>query len=190
MEAIEHFIGLDSPFITVILFFVACKFVIELIQYFWELGKKHYQEQVNTETEKKSESESIEELKEEVKHIKENRVHDREQSLQIQKQLVDGQNKLNEALTPMLIEHKQVMKTLDCLSDASRETLANKINEKYKEYMDKGYIPADEFDEFVNLHDAYKGLGGNHSGDMKFNRCMKLPTQCDNEYDKKDEEVM
>lgn len=55
---------------------------------------------------------------------------------------------------------------------ASREALAERINSKYKEYFNKGGIPEDEVDEFVNLHTAYKGVGGNHSSDIKFHYCM------------------
>lgn len=59
------------------------------------------------------------------------------------------------------------------IAEASREELADKINLKYKNYFKLGYIPYDEYDEFVNLHRAYKLVGGNHSGDAKFERCCK-----------------
>ena len=64
---------------------------------------------------------------------------------------------------------------LQCLTVAMKETLADRINQKYKYYMSVEGIPEDEFDEFVNLHDAYNGVGGNHSGDKKFSKCMQLP---------------
>lgn len=56
---------------------------------------------------------------------------------------------------------------------ALREDLADKINDRYKRYFSLGYIPTDEFDEFIQIHDAYKGIGGNHSGDAKFEKCIK-----------------
>ena len=62
--------------------------------------------------------------------------------------------------------------TLDKLMIASRESLAYKINEKYRKYLHLGYIPSDELGEFMNLHDAYQGVGGNHSGDAKFDYCV------------------
>lgn len=59
---------------------------------------------------------------------------------------------------------------------AQREILADKINEKYKYYISIMGIPEDEVDEFTNLHKAYKGVGGNHSGDAKYEYCMdRLP---------------
>lgn len=55
---------------------------------------------------------------------------------------------------------------------AQREVLADKINEKYKYYISIKGIPEDEVDEFTNLHTAYKGVGGNHSGDAKYEYCI------------------
>ena len=63
---------------------------------------------------------------------------------------------------------------IDNVTEASREELGDKINTKFKHYFTLGYIPADEYGEFVNLHRAYKSVGGNHSGDAKFKRCEKL----------------
>lgn len=56
---------------------------------------------------------------------------------------------------------------------ALREDLADKINDRYKRYFKLGYIPTDEFDELVQIHDAYKGIGGNHTGDEKFKKCIE-----------------
>ena len=61
---------------------------------------------------------------------------------------------------------------LDNLMAAQREILADKINEKYKFYISIKGIPDDEVDEFTNLHAAYKGVGGNHNGDVKFEYCI------------------
>lgn len=56
---------------------------------------------------------------------------------------------------------------------ASREALADRINQRYKYYLQLNGIPEDEVDEFQQLHSAYKGVGGNHSGDAKYEYCMK-----------------
>lgn len=55
---------------------------------------------------------------------------------------------------------------------ALKEVIADRINQKYKEYLGKNGIPEDEVDEFVSLHSAYKGIGGNHTSDIKFDYCM------------------
>ena len=67
------------------------------------------------------------------------------------------------------------------LMTANKELLADRINQKYKYYISIGGIPEDEYDEFVALHKAYNGLGGNHHGDSKFEYCMNhlkvIPTE-------------
>lgn len=61
---------------------------------------------------------------------------------------------------------------INSLITAQKEILAEKINEKYKYYLSIGGIPEDEYDEFVSLHTAYNGVGGNHHGDAKFEYCI------------------
>ena len=109
---------------------------------------------------------SILETQKQMGQFTDNRVHDREQSIDIQKKLVtsidviskDGQDRDSQ---------------INSLTDALRELLAEKINEKYKYYISINGIPEDEVDEFVNLHKAYNGCGGNHNGDAKYNYVME-----------------
>ena len=98
-------------------------------------------------------------LHEEMKVYSNNRINDRKQSLEIQKELKDS------------IASRDTQ--INALMDANKETLAAKINEKYKYYISIGGIPEDEYDEFVGLHSAYKGVGGNSHGDAKFQYCME-----------------
>lgn len=98
-------------------------------------------------------------LHEEMKVYSDNRINDRKQSLEIQKELKDS------------IASRDTQ--INALMDANKETLASKINEKYKHYISIGGIPEDEYDEFVGLHSAYKGVGGNSHGDAKFEYCME-----------------
>lgn len=97
-------------------------------------------------------------LHDEMKQFTINRVNDRQQSLQIQKELKDS------------ISSRDVR--IEALVTANKELLGEKINEKYKYYISIKGIPEDEYDEFVNLHTAYKGCGGNSSGDAKFEYCI------------------
>lgn len=59
------------------------------------------------------------------------------------------------------------------LCAANRVILSDRINQKYKVYLNKGYIPEDEYEEFVTLHKVYNEIGGNHTGDEKFRKCIK-----------------
>lgn len=87
-----------------------------------------------------------------------NRVCDRQQSLEIQKELKES------------ISARDVQ--IESLIVANKEMLAEEINKKYKHYISIGGIPEDEYDEFVSLHEAYNGVGGNHHGDAKFQYCI------------------
>ena len=97
-------------------------------------------------------------LHEEMTKFSDNRISDRKQSLEVQKELKDS----------ILIRDTQI----DALVTANKEMLAEKINEKYKYYISIKGIPEDEYDEFVSLHGAYNGVGGNHHGDAKFQYCI------------------
>jgi hypothetical protein len=105
----------------------------------------------------------------------ENRIQDREQSFAIQKELTDAQNKLSNKQSELSNLISETIKSgilrdqqIASLMLANRELLAEKINDKYKFYISIKGIPEDEVDEFTNLHTAYKGCGGNHSGDAKY----------------------
>ena len=87
-----------------------------------------------------------------------NRINDRKQSLEIQKELKDS------------IAARDVQ--IESLVAANKEMLAEEINKKYKYYISIKGIPEDEYDEFVSLHKAYNGVGGNHHGDAKFQYCI------------------
>ena len=87
------------------------------------------------------------------------RADDRRQSLEIQKELKDSISCRDAQIESLII--------------AEKELLAEKINEKYKYYISIGGIPSDEYDEFVSMHAAYKGVGGNSHGDAKFEYCME-----------------
>ena len=97
-------------------------------------------------------------LHEEMTRFADNRVSDRSQSLEIQKELKDSISSRDGQINSIVI--------------AQKEMLAEKINEKYKHYISINGIPEDEYDEFVALHNAYKGVGGNHHGDAKYQYCI------------------
>lgn len=98
-------------------------------------------------------------LHDEMTKFADNRVNDRKQSLEIQKELKDSISARDIQINSLVI--------------ANKEMLAEKINEKYKYYISINGIPEDEYDEFVALHEAYNGVGGNHHGDAKFQYCIE-----------------
>ena len=108
---------------------------------------------------------SILETQKDIKLFADNRIHDREQSLKIQKELTDSIKSIVDRNT---IKDEQMRN----LMIAQREVLADKINDKYKYYISIDGIPEDEVDEFTSLHAAYNGVGGNHKGDAKYEYCI------------------
>lgn len=124
--------------------------------------------------------ESLEKTQDAITQFAENRVHDREQSFSIQKELTTSIAKLAESDSSRDEQINNIMW-------AQKESLADKINQKYKHYIAINGIPEDEVDEFVSLHQAYNGVGGNHHGDAKFNYCMKhlpiIPVEVKLKYD-------
>lgn len=97
-------------------------------------------------------------LHDEMTKFTDNRISDRKQSIEIQKELKDSIAARDTQIEALLI--------------ANKEMLAEEINKKYKHYINIKGIPEDEYDEFVSLHKAYNGVGGNHHGDAKFQYCI------------------
>lgn len=83
---------------------------------------------------------------------------------------MDSLNGLQERLADMNEERTRQIQTLII---GTRESLGDRINQKYKYYLSVGGIPEDEIDEFTRLHAAYQSVGGNHSGDAKYHYCME-----------------
>lgn len=124
--------------------------------------------------------ESLEKTQDAITQFAENRIHDREQSFKIQKELTTSITKLAESDSSRDEQINNIMW-------AQKESLADKINQKYKHYISINGIPEDEVDEFVSLHQAYNKIGGNHHGDAKFNYCMEhlpiIPVEVKLKYD-------
>lgn len=89
-----------------------------------------------------------------------------ETSKQIRKELAD-------TIKELVDDNQEKNKHINSLIAANKEMLAEKINEKYKYYISIGGIPEDEYDEFVSMHKAYNGVGGNSHGDAKFKYCKE-----------------
>ena len=107
----------------------------------------------------------MDEMKYKIEQIAYDRINDREKSREIRADLAGSIRIIAE-------DNEKKGAQIDALMLAQREVLADRINRKYKEYISLKGIPEDEYDEFVNMHSAYKGCGGNSSGDAKFEYCI------------------
>lgn len=115
---------------------------------------------------KKSLTSFIEETRNTIKIQDDNNREHWETSKQIRKELADTIKKLAD-------DNQEKGRQIKSLVIANKEMLAERINEKYKYYISIKGIPEDEYDEFVSMHKAYNGVGGNSHGDAKFEYCIE-----------------
>ena len=93
-------------------------------------------------------------LNAQMEQYNENRVHDRAQSFEIQKQLNDRSDNRD--------------KKIEALMLGSMELLGDKIDQRFSRYVALDGIPENEVEEFDGIFAAYKGLGGNHKREEKY----------------------
>ncbi len=173
-ELLKNYLSEVNPaivFIAFVILIFLCWVIIKNRKVISELFNDLYNRKKN----KEELLQTIKNNQSAIKEIMDNRVRDREQSLSIQKELTDAQNRLSDKQTELSKLISETIKSgafrdkqVASLMLANKELLAEKINEKYKFYISIKGIPEDEVDEFTNLHTAYKGCGGNHSGDAKY----------------------
>lgn len=105
---------------------------------------------------------SISDMQNQITLFSENRVHDRQQSFEIQKEL-------NDSIKSIADGSRKRAQQIDAVMIGNRELLGAEIDRRFDKYIELKGIPSDEYDEFVSLHDAYKGCKGNHNRDVKYN---------------------
>ena len=101
------------------------------------------------------------EVRNEIKQFTNNRVHDREQSLEIQKELTNSIKAVAESQT----ERDDKIDALIC---GSKELLGSTIDQLYSRYLALDGVPENEVDELDDIFQAYKRLNGNHRRDLKY----------------------
>ena len=143
--------------------------VLDLMERTKKLEEKEKKDvkKINEQNEiiKASLKENTEEIKQQIQQFMDNRVHDRQQSFQIQKELIDAMAELAKGG----VDRDEQIRSLRL---ANKELLADKINQKYKQYISLDGIPSDEVEEFTNMFVAYKGVGGNHVAEAKYRYVM------------------
>ena len=97
---------------------------------------------------------SIESLTEQMNQYAENRVHDREQSREIQRQLNERSDDRD--------------KKIEALMLGNMELLGDKIDQRFSRYVALDGIPENEVEEFDGIFVAYKALNGNHKREEKY----------------------
>lgn len=100
-------------------------------------------------------------LRQEMRTFTENRIHDREQSLEIQKELSNS----IQAVVDSQEERDQQIQALMC---GSKELLGTTIDSLYGRYIELDGIPENEVDEFDDIFEAYSKLKGNGKRRSKY----------------------
>ena len=103
----------------------------------------------------------MDEVRHDIKEFTDNRIHDREQSREIQKDLSESIKVIAEA-------QKERGKQVEALMCGSKELLGNTIDERYQKYISLKGIPENEVDEFDSIYEAYRNLNGNHGRRTKY----------------------
>lgn len=81
--------------------------------------------------------------------------------------IIDSINQLQDSISGQVAINKTH-------SEALKIMLCNEINKRHLRYNELGYIPKDEYDEYIDMYHVYHdGLHGNHSGEAKFNYDME-----------------
>lgn len=100
-------------------------------------------------------------LHDEMTKFTSNRISDREQSLQIQKELSDS-------IKGLINGQKDRDEQIIALMCGTKELLGSTIDELYEKYINLNGIPQNEVDEFDSIYGAYRGLNGNHGRQTKY----------------------
>lgn len=68
---------------------------------------------------------------------------------------------------------KNIETNVNFIGEGIKTVLADNLNRKCRFYLDNGFIPEDEFDEFIKEHEAYNKLHGNSTIDAKYNKTIE-----------------
>lgn len=106
-----------------------------------------------------------------IKTIMENRIRDREQSLSIQKELTDAQNKLSESISDIAKKIDNMQRNTDERFKESerknnkriRAELKDKISQSYRYYHERGKINDMELEALEDLIEEYEEAEGKNS---------------------------
>ena len=62
---------------------------------------------------------------------------------------------------------------ISAIAEAVQQLLADRLNQRIREYYQLGYIPHDELKNFQHQYTAYKGVGGNGEMELRFHKCLE-----------------
>ncbi len=154
-------------FVAFVILIVGCWIIIKNRKLISELFNDLYNRKKN----KEELLQTIKDNQSDIKAIMENRIHDREQSLAIQKELTEAQNKLSESLSNISKKIDDMKrKTDERFMESERKNnkriraeLKDKISQSYRYYHSLGKINDMELEALEDLIDEYESAEGKNS---------------------------
>ena len=170
MSAVEQLMQLDIIHVLfgIIVIAVACKFIWEIID-FWisKSGLEFKGRRVRKEDQR-----LLYALDERVTSLEKYSKEAVTNANVVDKELQSEFAALKTVINQMASKIDDIYKSGLDNEAAMLELLYDTISQRCHHYLDIGYIPEDEHDQFVSLLDRYKGLGGNHGLEKKVNYCI------------------
>lgn len=154
-------------FISFIIFIFVCLVIIKNRKIISELFNDLYNRKKNNE----QLLQTIKDNQSDIKTIMDNRIHDREQSFAIQKELTDAQNKLSATLSDISRKIDDMQRNTDERFMESerknnkriRAELKDKISQSYRYYHSLGKINDMELEALEDLIEEYESADGKNS---------------------------
>ena len=153
--------------VSIIIIFLVCCIIIKNRKMIFELFDELYNRKKN----KEELLQTIKENQSNIKSIMENRIRDREQSLTIQKELTDAQNKLSESIFDISKKIDDMQRnTNERFKESERRNnkriraeLKDKISQSYRYYHELGKINDMELEALEDLIEEYEEADGKNS---------------------------
>lgn len=164
----------SSVFLSVFVILIGVKAIVSLFEWIinkfgletkW-IRKKREEHDLLIQT-----SQNLMAAQSEIKQFAENRVHDREQSFRIQKELIDAQSDLAKSIDVISNKLDEMQRQTDRRFIESeqknnkriRAELKDKISQSYSHYHAVGEINDMEFEALNDLIEEYESAGGKNS---------------------------
>lgn len=103
----------------------------------------------------------IDKIEEQFNQFTNNRINDRKQSFEIQKELTNSMKEIAD-------NGKRRDEQIISLITGTKELLGDKIDQRFSRYLSLGGIPENEVDEFDGIYAAYEKTGGNSTRKHKY----------------------